>query len=157
AELRAAIRADLSWSAVERLLRCIEIEESSTTHRMDASLALLKASETLGSESLRDRVVATISAEDLASATALKRLEFRLLVAVTSRDWDLGAEIAAEMLRECEAQGEDTLAGYAYNASAALLYGGRLEAALDGFLSSHAMATRMGSAQNQLAAALVLQ
>jgi tetratricopeptide (TPR) repeat protein len=157
AELRAAIRADLSSRAVERLLACIESREASSVHKIDASLALLKGSETLGSDALRERVIATVSPEDLASAAPLKRLEFRLLVAVLNRDWTFASQVAEEMLSACALLNEDTYASYVYNASAALLYGGRLALAIEGFQTSYAMAAKMGSPHNQLASALVLQ
>src|SRR5262249_17395301 len=65
AELRAKLRADRSEDAVERLLRCVSSREASAPHRVDAGIALLKASHTFGLEHLRDEVVAAISSSDL--------------------------------------------------------------------------------------------
>ncbi len=154
AELRAALRADLSADAVERLVACVKNGDASSSHRVEAGLALLKASDTMGSGELRDLVTANLTEADLALVPLLKRLEFTLLVNVTARDWTNATRIAKAILGECGTVLGN--AGCAHNAAIALLYSGHVGDAIAGFQISYELGSKVGSPQNQLTGAVML-
>ncbi len=156
AELRASLQANLSGRAIEQLLHCLTNEEASALHRVSAGLALLKASDTIGSEPLRARVTTTISNGDLSTVPTLSRLEFNLLVAVTARDWPRAAEIAVEILSECRPPGKQANAAYVQNAAIALMFAGHLRQSLEALELAYAIGVSTGSAHSQLAAACLL-
>lgn len=158
AELRAKLRTDQSTDSVERLLTCVCTRRASASHRVDAGIALLKGSHTLGLESVRAHVVAAISSTDLQKVSLLDRLEFELMTAVTAADWSLATETANNILRECQAGRAKGRVNprYVQNAAIALLYGGRVQEALEAFNAAYSLSVDMDSAHGQLSAAIIL-
>ena len=156
AENRALLRNDLSPDAVERLLNCASSRDASASHRIEAAIALLKGSDTLGSGVLREQVSAVISESDLFEVPLFLRLEFRLLAAVVAADWRQVIETARDILRECKERPETANSRYLQNAGIALLYAGQCAESIAALKRAYELALEMGSTYAQLTATVMI-
>jgi hypothetical protein len=159
AELRAHFaihRSDALISA--RLPRCIQAIAAAPVHRVEAAILLLKAADMAGRNDLREIAVGGITVDCLSAVNPAMRLEFELLAASSSGDRSAAASVARSLLRHCaelEAKGGSPLKYYQTSATA-LLLGGFIDEAIQGYERLFDLATRRGSSRAQVFAATQL-
>lgn len=159
AELRAQFCIRPSDDVISaRLPRCIQASGASPAHRVEAGILLLKCADMAGRNDLREIAVEGITPECLAAVGPLMKREFELLAASSAGDRVRAAAVARALLEHCrevDDRGGSPLKYYQTSATA-LLLGGFVEEAIQGYERLFGLAEKRGSPRAQLFAATQL-